>query len=461
MATGRGARPVTTTRDREAPADTDREDTGLTQGRQVTRRQHGARRSSNDTGRNGFLPTSHVWSHEDTCGHRPRDVTPTCPEPGSSTREPSPLPAQHRMRACDTGRGTERGAQARDTSVGPARGSGILPPDPTRPGPHLALQVEVDERLHVLEISIELVRGLLSKETFVGWRGQEPTEIRDSDPGADVEGGPRAPGWAPGLAGPGQLHSSALLCTHRPQRPGEREEQGATGTGRRPRRKVLELTSVCPSGLSARATTGEGTTTRRPPPRHCTSNPRGPEAGDLHLNADPPVRAGRPDGPRGPSGVWSMLRGASGGFTGPQRGTGGLRGLQTLKGPSGHLRGRGHYHLLKPIRVCMCVQHGSSWSAPTHVPHSGSPRPSVSRSCAPHCLPWGPTPAVLSKPRSQALLFSGVLGPPPTIPICRSAAGGTRDTGRGPHLQHHGDITALETPSGAPGWPGTCLTSYR
>jgi len=38
----------------------------------------------------------------------------------------------------------------------------------------LALQVEVDKRLHVLEISIKLIRGLLTKETFVGWRGQEP-----------------------------------------------------------------------------------------------------------------------------------------------------------------------------------------------------------------------------------------------------------------------------------------------
>lgn len=170
------------------------------------------------------------------------------------------------MRVCDTGRGTERRMQAQDTSLGPACGSDILPPDPARPGPHLALQVEVDERLHVLEISIELVRGLLSKETFVGRRGQEPTEIRDRDPGAGVEGGPRAPGWAPGPVGPGRLHSGALLCTQRPQQPGEQEEQGAIGTGRGPRRKVLELTSVCPSGLSARASTGEGTATRRPPP---------------------------------------------------------------------------------------------------------------------------------------------------------------------------------------------------
>lgn len=82
----------------------------------------------------------------------------------------------------------EHGVQGTDTSPGPSRGSDILSPDPTWPRPHLALQVEVNERLHVLEISIKLVRGLLTKETFVGWRGQEPMEIRESDPNGSLGG---------------------------------------------------------------------------------------------------------------------------------------------------------------------------------------------------------------------------------------------------------------------------------
>lgn len=81
----------------------------------------------------------------------------------------------------------QRGLQ--DTGPGPSRDSDNPAPGPVLPHPHLALQVKVDERLHVLDVSVKLVGRVLTKETFLGRGGQEPSGIRKSDPSISLDGG--------------------------------------------------------------------------------------------------------------------------------------------------------------------------------------------------------------------------------------------------------------------------------
>ena len=163
-------------------------------------------------GRNGPLPDPPMWwTREDKRGHPPRAPTPMCPRQ-AFTQEASPASARHRTQdaaqdtgrgAWDTGCGVQRGLQ--DTGPGPSRDSDNPAPGPVLPHPHLALQVEVDERLHVLDVSVKLVGRVLTKETFLGRRGQEPSGIRKSDPSISLDGGAPRTCWCPRSCG--SLHA--------------------------------------------------------------------------------------------------------------------------------------------------------------------------------------------------------------------------------------------------------------
>ena len=210
------------------------------------------------------------WTREDKRGHPPRAPTPMCPRQ-AFTQEASPASARHRTQdaaqdtgrgAWDTGRGVQRGLQ--DTGPGPSRDSDNPAPGPVLPHPHLALQVEVDERLHVLDVSVKLVGRVLTKETFLGRRGQEPSAIRKSDPSISLDGGLPAPAGARGPVAP---------CTHTCNA-GSWGAGAPGGRGRRKRPREESSRMTCLSDpLPAQASTAVGTDNRTAP---CcrTSNPQ-------------------------------------------------------------------------------------------------------------------------------------------------------------------------------------------
>lgn len=163
-----------------------------------------ALRTSEDTHRepDRHVPTAGVHGNP----------APRQPGTGRGTRGGT-RDAEHGIRGVtwDVGRRTQGGTwdAGRGTRVQAPPVSRSARPGPAPPRPHLALQVEVDESLHVLEVSVKLVRGVWARKLLLGCRSQEPT-------GSERER-PRRPGRGP--------------CMCWSPRPRTRTQQGALGTG--------------------------------------------------------------------------------------------------------------------------------------------------------------------------------------------------------------------------------------
>lgn len=262
--------------------------------------------------------------------------------------------------AWDTGRGVQCGLQ--DTGPGPSRDSDNPAPGPVLPPPHLALQVEVDERFHVLDVSVKLVGRVLTKETFLRRRGQEPSGIRKRDPCISLAGGLPASAGARGPVAP---------CTHTCDAVSwGAGTPGGRGRRTRPREESSRMTSVCPTHCQLRPALQREQTTGLPPvaARH-TPKGRGPSPECRPIREGPGQDLGLGGGLEGASTSWS-----------DQCGKGRACDADQVRLP----QPRASFALTFPSIL----------------------------SCA-----SGPTPAVLCEPLLRALLFPWSLGPPaaPTL----------------------------------------------